>query len=350
MPPPLMRAARFYSPGRPLAIEEIPVPVPGPGQALVEVGACGVCGSDIHIALEGVTPTAFAPITLGHEPAGVVAELGPGVDGLAPGQRVSVCPFIVCGRCRNCRDGRQSVCLVRRCVGIQAEGALARFLCVPADNLVPLPDSVPLEQGAIITDAVATPFHALSAVGRLRAGESVAVFGCGGLGIHAVQLARIMGAGLVIAVDLRETVLERALALGADLAVNAGREDAAEAVARASGGGVDLALELVGLQATISQAVRCLRVGGRAVVAGLGPEPITTLPPIQFVRSEAALLGSYGFTVSEIATLVDLAAGGRLDLSGSVTRVLPLADINDALDELHQKSADIVRLVIQPGR
>lgn len=349
MTPPVMKAARFYLAGQPLRIEEIPVPEPKAGEVLVKVEACGVCGSDIHIALEGVTPTAFAPITLGHEPAGVVAEVGPGVKGFAPGQPVSVCPFLVCGRCRNCSDGRQSVCLSRRCIGIQAEGALAEYLCMPAENLVPLPESVSIEEGAIITDAVATPFHAISAVGRLRAGESVAVFGCGGLGIHAVQLARAMGAGLVIAIDLRDSVLERALALGADAAVNAARHDAPEAVRRICDGGVDLSVELVGAQGTIAQAVQCLRVGGRAVVAGLGPEPITTLPPTQFVRTEAAILGSYGFTVREIATLVDLVARGRLDLSGSITKVLPLSDINAALHELYQKFSDIIRLVIKPG-
>lgn len=348
MTPSTMKAARFYQAGEPLRIEDVPVPQPGPGQVLIKVEAVGVCGSDVHIAIEGVTPTSFAPITLGHEPSGVVEKLGPEVEGFAPGHRVSVCPFLVCGHCINCRAGRQQVCLNRRCIGIQADGALAEYLCVPAENLTPLPDNVPFEQGAIITDAVATPFHALTAVGRLTIGETVAIFGCGGLGIHGVQLARLMGASQVIAVDVRDSVLEGAKEVGADLTINAARDNAAQAILDATSGGVDLAVELVGMQVTIASAVESLRVGGRAVVAGLGPDPITTLPPTQFVRNEAALLGSYGFTISEIATLMNLCATGRLDLSGSVTEVLPLSAVNDALQTLHDKSKDIVRQVIRP--
>lgn len=345
----LMRAARFHGVGHPLTLEEVPIPVPGPGEVLVRVRACGVCGSDIHIVFEGVTPTAYTPITLGHETAGEVAVCGPGVEEFKPGDRVVVCCFLVCGRCLNCLSGNQQVCLERRCLGIQAEGALAEYLVAPAANLVPLPERVPFAQGAIITDAVATPFHALMAVGGLRPGETVAVFGCGGLGIHGVQLARLGGAAKVIAVDVRPAVLQRALAVGADLAIDASRQEVVPAVLKATGGlGVDLAVELVGRRQTIAQAVECLRVGGRAAVAGLGPEPITTLPPTAFVRREAKLLGSYGFTVNEIATLVELVASGRLDLSGSISLTLPLALVNDALSILHEKQGDPVRILVEP--
>jgi D-arabinose 1-dehydrogenase-like Zn-dependent alcohol dehydrogenase len=344
-----MLAARFHQVGRPLVIEQIPTPEPGPGEVLVRVKACGICGSDIHIAFEGVTPTAYAPITLGHEPAGEVAACGPGVEGFQPGDRVVVCCFLVCGRCLNCLSGNQQVCLERRCIGIQAEGALAEYVVVPAANLTPLPEEVTFTLGAIITDAVATPFHALAAVGGLRPGETVAVFGCGGLGIHGVQLARLGGAAKVIAVDLRPTVLERARAVGADVGIDASRQEVVPAIREATGGlGVDLAVELVGRQQTIAQAVECLRVGGRAAVAGLGAEPITTMAPTAFVRREAKLLGSYGFTVSEIATLVDLTASGRLDLSGSVSLTLPLERVNEALDMLHQKQGEVVRIVVEP--
>ena len=343
-----MQAARFNQAGTPLALEDIPRPDPGPGEVLVRVRACGICGSDIHIVYEGVTPTAFAPITLGHEPAGEVAELGPEVQGFALGDRVAVCPFIVCGKCRNCTGGRSQICLERKCIGIQAEGALAEYLVMPASNLVPLPDNVPFEQGAIITDAVATPFHALTVTGRLRAGETVAVFGCGGLGVHGIKLARLAGAALVIAVDVRGAALERAQAAGADLIFNAAEVDVVKAIHQATNGGVDLACELVGGNASISQAVDSLRIGGRAVVAGLGAEPITVSPPVKFVRRETALLGSYGFTVGETAELVGLVATGRLDIADSVSARFPLAEVNQALDSLHQKTGDPVRIVIEP--
>ena len=344
-----MKAARFTRVGQPLTIEDIPTPQPGPGQVLVEVRACGVCGSDIHIALEGVTPTAFAPITLGHEAAGVVAMVGPGVEEFKPGDRVCVCCFLTCGVCDNCRRGRSNVCLERKCIGIQAEGALAQYLLMPAANLISLPDGISFAQGAVLTDAVATPYHALYAIGGLGPGQSLAIMGCGGLGLHAVQLARLGGAAPIMAVDLRPTALERARAAGADVVVDASREDPVEAILAATGGrGADLAVELVGAAITIRQAVECLRVGGRAVVAGLGPDEITTPPPTWFVRREVALLGSYGFTVEEIAELVGLVAAGRLDVSGSVSATLPLAQVNQALERLHSKEGDPVRIVINP--
>ena len=346
-----MKAARFYEVGKELLVEEIPTPRPGTGEVLVQVKACGVCGSDIHIAMEGVTPTAFQPITLGHEAAGIVSEIGPGVTDFHAGDRVCICPFLVCGRCINCRTGNPQICLERRCIGIQLDGGLAEYVLVPAANLVPLPPNVPFDQGAIITDAVATPFHALFATGRLRAGMTVAIFGCGGLGIHAVQLARLGGADKVIGVDVREVVLNKALEVGADAVINGARVDPVDAILAETGGlGVDLAVELVGLTSTIAQAVACLRVGGRAVVAGLGPEPIQTLPPVQFVRREAALLGSYGFTVNEIASLVSLVSSGRLDISGSVSLTLGLNQINEALERLHHKIGDPIRIVIRPDR
>jgi threonine dehydrogenase-like Zn-dependent dehydrogenase len=155
----------------------------------------------------------------------------------------------------------------------------------------------------------------------------------------------------VAAVDVRPAPLERARALGADLVVNAAEADPVEAVREMTGGlGVDLAVELVGANASIAQAVEAVRTGGRAVVAGLGAEPITVQPPVQFVRREVSLLGSYAFTVGEIATLAGLAASGRLDLSASVSLTLPLAEVNQALERLHRKEGDPVRIVVRPDR
>lgn len=345
-----MQAARLHKIGQPLLIEEIPKPNSGPGEVLVRVMACGICGSDLHIAVEGVTPTAFTPITLGHEPAGVVAAVGPDVKSVAIGDRVAVCPLLVCNECINCKRGNQQICLKRGCIGVHADGALAEYLVVPAENLLVLPPSISFEQGAIITDAVATPYHAIFATGRLVAGETVAVFGCGGLGIHGVRLARMGGASLVIAVDVRPSALRRALQAGADLAVNARDTNPVSEIREATGGiGVDLAVELVGEAQSISRAVEALRPGGRASVAGLGPDPITTLPPTEFVRSEVALLGSYGFTVREIGELVRLVDRGRLDLSDSVSLTLPLEKVNEGLRLLQDREADLVRIVLQPN-
>ena len=342
-----MKAARFYQVGQPLVLEEVPQPQPGPGEALVRVRACGICGSDIHIVYEGVTPTAFQPIILGHEFSGEIAEVGEGGEGWSVGDRAAVNCIVSCGICQNCLSGNDQICLQRRLLGIHLNGGLAEYATVPVRNLARLPNRVPFDQGAVLTDAVATPYHALTRRGKLTPGESVAVLGCGGLGLHAVQLAKLLGAGLVIALDVSEPALERARERGADVVCRSDREDPLEVIKQVTGGrGVDLSLECIGLQQTIALAVQVLRIGGRAVIVGLGSEKIVTLPPTEFVRREISLLGSYAFTTREIAELIELVEAGRLDLSASISKRIPLEEINQGLEALHQKIDNPIRIVV----
>lgn len=349
MLPTTMRAAQFVAVGQPLEVRDVPVPRPGPGEVVVRVRACGLCGSDVHIAVEGVTPTAFTPITLGHEPAGEVAEVGEGVTGWRPGDRVAVLALQSCGACEHCIAGRMQVCSSRRIAGIHLDGGLAEYLVTPAPTLVALPEAVSFELGAIVSDAVATPFHALRDRAQLRAGETVAVFGVGGLGLHAVELARFMGAALVVAVDTRPVQLERARAYGADVVVDASHGDPVEQVLEATGGrGVDVAAEFVGMQRTITSAVEATATGGRAVIVGLGPEPLVGPPPTVFVRKEASIIASYASSRNTVEQLVALLASGRLDLARSVTHVLPLEQADEALQVLHTRRDDPLRVVVQP--
>jgi len=343
-----MRAARFYKIGEPLKIDFIPVPRLGSEDVLVNIKACGICGSDIHIVYEGVTPTAYSPITLGHEPSGVIAALGSEVEGWKVGDRVTVNPFFTCGKCINCLSGNSQICLSRRVIGIHTEGGLAEFLKVPSKNLVGLPENITFDQGGIAVDAVATPFHAVINRGALKVGEKVAVFGCGGLGIHGVQIAKVFGASVVIAVDASDSALERAKKVGADEVINPRKEESTKKIKELTGGmGVDLALEFIGLRETIDQAVGCIRVGGRVVVVGLGPDPVVLPPPTQIVRSELSFLGSYGSTTSEIQGVIDLVASGKLDLSESITEKFPLEEVNKGLDHLHKKIGNPIRIVIE---
>jgi threonine dehydrogenase-like Zn-dependent dehydrogenase len=176
------------------------------------------------------------------------------------------------------------------------------------------------------------------------------VIGCGGLGIHGVQLAKVFGAGTIIAVDVLSVALERAKSLGADLVCRADQEDPVEVIKKATKGlGVDLALECVGQQSSIAMAVACVRAGGRAVVVGLGADNINTLPPTEFVRREIELKGSYGFTVREIAELVQLVDHGELDISGSISRTIALDEINEGLEALYRKIDNPVRIVVSMG-
>jgi propanol-preferring alcohol dehydrogenase len=295
-----------------------------------------------------VTLADYTPIALGHEPSGVIAALGQEVEVWKVGERVTINPFLTCGKCINCLSGNSQICISRRVIGIHNEGGLAEFLKIPAENLVHLPENIPFDQGGIAVDAVATPFHAITKRGALRVGEKVAVFGCGGLGIHGVQIAKVCGASLVIAVDAIDSALERAKKVGADEVIDPRKDSPVKNIREMTDGiGVDLALEFIGLKETIEQAVGCIRVGGRTVVVGLGPDEVILPPPTQIVRTELSFLGSYGSTTSEIQSVIDLVASGKLNLSDSITERFPLEEVNKGLEHLHKKIGNPIRIVIE---
>lgn len=344
-----MLAARLVKPGEPLRLEELPVPEPAADEVLVKVAACGLCGTDLHLAVAGDIPVERTPITLGHEGAGVVAAAGRDAKRLREGDRVVLFPAAYCGACRFCLQGRHSLCERSKVYGMARDGALAEYVAAPERAVIPLPDAVPFEIGAIVTDGVATPFHALRSRGRLRAGETVAVFGCGGLGTHAVMLARLMGAARIAAVDVDERALARARSLGADAAIDMRGGDPAKAIRAAFGRGADLALEFVGLPETVEAAIRSLDKAGRAVISGVGMGRAALPPLIAFVGREQAVLGSFGMDRADIEDLLALVAAGRLDLSGSISARYPLAETNAALQQLAAKTAGVVRIVVLPG-
>lgn len=344
-----MLAARLITPGEPLRLERVPVPEPGPGEVLVQVHACGLCGTDLHLAVDGDLPVERAPITLGHEAAGVVAAIGPAVEGLSGGERVALFPAASCGRCRFCLAGREALCDSSKVYGMARDGALAEYVAVPARSLLALPDGVPYDVGAIVTDGVATPFHALRTRGGLRAGESVGIFGCGGLGTHAIALARLMGASPILAVDIDAQARERALALGADVALDPREADVAKAARAAAPGGLDLALELVGLPDTVEQALRSLGKRGRAVIVGVGPGRASLPPLVAFVGREQAVLGSFGADRADSEDLYALITAGRLDLSDSISARYPLTEADAALQHLAREHGRIVRVIVEPG-
>ncbi len=281
-----MKAARFHGANQALRIDEIPMPSAGPDDVLVKVKAAGICGSDMHIVYEGSVTTGFIPITLGHEASGIVAEVGQNVTEWRTGDKVIVDSLISCGSCFNCITGRPSICNRCKFLGIHLNGAFAEFMIAPSRNLLKLPDNVPFDQGAAIADAIATPHHAIVKIGKLRMGETVSVIGCGGLGIHAVQLCRIGGAAKIIAVDLDDEILERARKVGATDLINTKTENVACRVREVTSEvGVNMALEFVGHAETIAMGMRILRPGGRLVVSGIGSERITLPPPLN-VRLE----------------------------------------------------------------
>ncbi|MFQ5439315.1 MAG: alcohol dehydrogenase catalytic domain-containing protein [Paracoccaceae bacterium] len=341
-----MKAMQFHRAAEPLVKTDVPAPELKPGEVLIDIKACGICGTDVHVAREGSIPTAFSPITLGHEPAGVIAAVGGGVGGWRVGDRVACYPAAFCGACPACKAGREGLCARPEIFGIIRNGAMAAQMSAPARCLVALPENIPFEVGAILTDAVSTPYHAVVRRARLEPGEAVAVVGCGGLGSQAIRFCKLFGALKVIAIDRNPSAIRLASDAGADAVIEAG-DDAHKQVKKLTGGGVDVAFEFVGMNTTINTAIRSLRRGGRAVVVGIGNENIQ-LPPIRsFVGNEVELRGSMGLDFQDLKEVVALVAEGKLDLSGS-THAIPMDGVNDALAALAEGRSQHARYVVVP--
>ncbi len=344
-----MLAARLIEPGTPLRVDEVPVPDITADEVLVKIAACGLCGTDIHLAVDGDIPVAHMPITLGHEGAGEIAAVGANVTTFKEGDPVALLPAANCGVCRFCRVGRESLCEASGVYGMVRDGALAHYIAAPARSVLPVPEGIAFDIAAIVTDGVSTPFHALRSRGRLKAGESVSVIGCGGLGTHAVMLARMMGASIIIAVDPDAAARTRALALGADLAIDPTTTDPAKEVRGHTGRrGVDLAMEFVGRTDTVTMALRMLDKAGRAVIVGVGMGKPELPPLVSFVGLEHAVIGSFGMDRRDIQDLFALIAGGRLDLRQSISARYPLAEVNAAIGRLVDKDQGVVRVVVEP--
>lgn len=340
-----MKAIQLVEIGRPLEARDVPAPQIGPTDALVRVKAAGICHSDAHYRA-GVSRVEPLPMTLGHEVAGIVEQVGADARGLHVGQRVCVHYMATCGQCHYCHRGTEQFCASGQMIGKHRDGGYAEFIRVPARSVFPLPDEIPFAHGAIMMCSSATSFHALRKA-RLQAGETVAVFGAGGLGLSAVQLAQAMGALRVFAIDISARKLALAQQFGA-IPIDARAEDpVAQLMRHTAGRGVDVALELIGLPLTMRQAALSLAIGGRAALAGITQHRFEIAPYDELINREAEIIGVSDHLAQEIPLLLEYARQGRLNLSPIITRAVPLdaGAINAALDEL-ERFGSVGRTVI----
>ncbi|MFP3960257.1 MAG: alcohol dehydrogenase catalytic domain-containing protein [Spirochaetaceae bacterium] len=340
-----MRAFQLEKIGTPLVEREVPAPEAAPGTVVVDVAAVGICHSDAHYR-SGESPTGPLPLTLGHEVSGVITAVGAGVSTDRVGERVSLHYLVSCGRCYYCRRGLEQFCPRGEMIGKHRDGGFAEQIAVPAANALRLPDAIPAEHGAVLMCSAATALHALRK-SRFAAGERVAVFGAGGLGMTAVQLARALGALDVFAVDRNRAKLDTAAGYGA-IPVNAAETDPVEVIrSHTEGRGVDVALELVGIPETVRAAVLALAPTGRAAAAGIGDREVSFHTYREFGGSEAELIGVSDHTRVELELLLELAERGRIDFSGIVTERIPFSvdALNERLDAL-DAYASAVRTVI----
>ena len=339
-----MRALQLVEPGHPLKLREVATPDLNSDDVAVEVRASGICRSDVHYRA-GFPEVGPLPLTLGHEVAGLVAEVGNDVDRFSPGDRVCVHYQVGCGSCSYCTRDLGMFCPDGRMIGNGRNGGYADQIVVPARNIIAVPDAVPLDQAAVMMCSSATSLHALRK-GRLAAGDTVAVFGVGGLGMSAIQLATIAGAGSVFAIDINSTKLSAAEALGA-IPIDANGD--AVAGLRATGG-CDIALDLVGSAAVMRQCLDSLAPQGRAVAVGLTPDALPVGPYTDLVTGESELVGASDHTAGEIVELLELAAQGTFDIGHVIQGVVPLdaVAVNSAMNDL-ESFGDTLRTVIKPN-
>jgi 2-desacetyl-2-hydroxyethyl bacteriochlorophyllide A dehydrogenase len=344
-----MRAAIFDASTKQLTIENVPIPEPGPGEVLVRVKACGICLSDVHL-IDGSLPASLPRVIPGHESAGVIERVGENVPSAwKPGQRVLMAAGKPCDTCRNCMRGDFTHCLDLLIMGSTYNGAWAQYIVVPGALLTEVPDHVPLEQAAILADAVATPYAGLTARAALRPAESIGLWGIGGLGVHAVQIAHMVGASPIIALDPNEAARRRALEFGADYALDPTSKGVEQEVWRLTEGrGLDVAVDLVGANRVLAQGDACLGRYGRLVMIGLSMEPIALGPGVAFGLNSHALLGHLGYEKEHLDQLVTLVASGRLDVSRSVSEVMPLEQVARGVERLAKKEGNPIRLVVAP--
>jgi propanol-preferring alcohol dehydrogenase len=340
-----MKAAVFYGAHQPLTLEEIPTPVPRPGEILVKVAGCGVCHTDLHYLDHDVPTFKKPPMVLGHEVSGTVAALGSGVKQFKEGDRVLLPAVYGCGQCRMCRAGRENICESMVMFGNHVDGGYAEYLVAPARDALPLPEGIPLVEGAIIADATTTPYHAVVNRGRVQPGDRVVVFGCGGIGLNVVQIAAAMN-GHVIAVDIDDSKLKMARQLGAMAVLNPkGVERVDKELRKLTGGGADVAFEAIGNPLTQEQAFASVRTGGRVVLVGYSEKPMT-LETGRVMFRELEVIGSLGCRPVDYPRVFELVLQGKIRVSELVTARFPLDQINTALDKL--RHGEGIRSVITP--
>ena len=342
--PETMRAMRLEAFGEPLVERTVPVPTVGAGEALVRVHACGVCGTDLKITT-GKIAVVRVPFIPGHEPAGEVVALGEGASGVAVGDHVAFAIYLNCGECDYCRTGREQICThLRGRVGFTRDGAYAEYVCVPASSLRPVRADVSFEHIALLGDCVSTAWHALARA-DLRAGQWLFITGAGGIGIHALQFAKMRGAHVAVA-DIDDEKLALAQRFGADLTLNPTRDEVAERIREVVGGdGVDVSLDFVANQQALDTDFAVLRPGGAIVLVGYNPDGPSAVRTMDVVLNEYRLIGSRAAGLKELGEVIALLEERRFE--PVVSRTYPLVAVNEALKDLRNGSI-IGRAVVLP--
>jgi L-iditol 2-dehydrogenase len=334
---------------RQFAIEDFPVPTLQPDEVLVRVRACGICGSDVH-GMDGSSGRRIPPIVMGHEAAGVIAEIGGAVTSWKKGDRVTFDSTVSCGECWYCRRGEINLCENRRVLGVSCSeyrrhGAFAEYVAVPQRILYRLPDNLSFEQAAMV-EAVSVAVHAVERT-PLSLNASVAVVGTGIIGLLVVQVLRARGCGQIIAIDLDEGKLKLARQFGATHALQATEPGLREKIgALTDGRGVDAAFEVVGLPATVKTAIESVRKGGSVTLVG-NLKPQVELPLQAVVTRELTLIGTCA-SAGEYPACLDLIAGGKVNVTDFISATPPLEEGAQWFERLHAGEKGLMKVLLKP--
>lgn len=346
-----LRAFRFHGTDQEPRLEEVPRPLPASGEALLRVHTVGVCGSDLHI-LEGHTPVGFTPITLGHEIAADVVELGEGAagSGVAVGDRVFVNPVVGCGACEHCALAETNLCPDKRIIGIHRDGCLAEFGVAPVANLTVMPDDIDPAEIALIESA-GTANHALRELG-LEGHErpTIALIGAGGLGSQVLQLALWRGMRVIV-LDASDQALERAARAGASATLNSVRHhDPLAALLELAGSHLDGVVDCVGFPSTTELGLSALKPGRTLSIVGIGGDALRTTPPAHFIRRSLKIAAIYAYTARDIADVCRAVVERAVTLSDPSNRRFALSDIDEALALFSDKRQAPARVLIEMSR
>ena len=332
-----------------LEVKDLPAPVPRADEILIQVSACGICGSDVH-GYDGSTGRRIPPIVMGHEAAGIIVAVGSEVLNFRPGDRVTFDSTVYCGKCEYCLKGEVNLCNQREVIGVSCKefrraGAFAEFLVVPARIAYRLPDSFSFPQAAML-EAVSVALHGV-AVAEMKGDETVLVIGAGMIGLLLLQAARAAGSSRVFVCDVDPTRLALAEKLGADRTILATGAALTEEILRETGGnGVDIVLEAVGREETIVAAIDCVRKGGTVSLVG-NISPQVTLPLQKVVSRQIRLQGSCA-SAGEYQQAIDLIASGKINVDLLITAVAPLSDGPAWFERLHAREPNLMKIVLDP--
>jgi L-iditol 2-dehydrogenase len=334
---------------RQFAVEDFPVPALQPDEVLVRVRACGICGSDVH-GMDGSSGRRIPPIIMGHEAAGVIAEIGSAVSGWENGDRVTFDSTVSCGECWYCRRGEINLCDNRRVLGVSCgeyrrHGAFAEYVAVPQRILYRLPDNLSFEQAAMV-EAVSVAVHAVERT-PLSLNASVAVVGTGMIGLLVVQVLRARGCGQIIAIDLDEGKLKLARNFGATHTLQAAEPDLREKTRSLTDGrGVDAAFEVVGLSATVKTAIESVRKGGSITLVG-NLKPQVDLPLQAIVTRELTLIGTCA-SAGEYPACLDLIASGKVNVTDFISATPPLEEGAQWFERLYTGEKGLMKVLLKP--